>query len=60
MYDTQETPEQRDIADYNAYLQLKKLRYTHADVADHMSYTKQQLAHLITKFTFDMEYSHTI
>ena len=53
MFDFEETPEQRDIADYNAYLQLNKLRYTEADIADHMSYTKQQLADLITKFTFD-------
>ncbi len=53
MIDFEETPEQREIADYNAYLQLKKLNYTDADIADHMSYTKQQLENLITKFTFD-------
>ena len=52
MFDFEETPEQRDIADYDAYLQLKKLNYTEADIAQHMSYTKQQLANLIRKFTF--------
>ena len=58
MIDFEETPEQIDIADYNAYLQLKNLKYTDAKIADHMSYTKQQLADLITKFTFnqDIEY----
>ena len=57
MFDIQETPEQRDIADYSAYLQLKRLHYTDAKIADHMSYTKQQLADLITKFTIgDIEY----
>ncbi len=55
MIDFEETPEQRDIADYSAYLQLKKLNYTDADIAEHMSYTKQQLANLITKFTFDQD-----
>ncbi len=53
MFEFEETPQQRDVADYNAYLQLKKLRYTDADIADHMSYTKQQLASLITKFTIE-------
>lgn len=53
MFNIEETPEQRDIADYDAYLQLKKLNYTDAKIADHMSYTKQQLSNLITKFTFD-------
>ncbi len=52
MFDIDETLEQRDIADYNVYLQLNKLNYTDADIADHMSYTKQQLANLIRKFTF--------
>ncbi len=52
MFEFEETPEQREIADYSAYLQLKKINYTDADIADHMSYTKQQLANLITKFTF--------
>ena len=53
MFDIEETPEQTDIADYNAYLQLKKLNYTDVDIADHMSYTKQQLADLITKFSLE-------
>ena len=52
MFDTEETPEQIDVTDYNVYLQLKKLKYTDADIAEHMSYTKQQLANLICKFTF--------
>ena len=48
-----ETPQQKDIADYNAYLLLKDLRYTNEAAANHLSYTKQQLVELITKFTFD-------
>ena len=53
MFDIEETPEQRDIADYSAYLQLKKLNYTDVKIANHMSYTEQQLADLIAKFTLD-------
>jgi len=53
MFNTEETPEQIDIADYSAYLQLKKLNYSDAKIAAHMSYTKQQLADLIAKFTLD-------
>ena len=53
MFEFEETPEQRDIADYDAYLQLKKLNYTDAEVAKSMSRSKQQLANLIAKFTFD-------
>jgi hypothetical protein len=57
MIEFEETRQQRDIADYNAYLQLKKLRYTDAKIAAHLSYTKQQLANLISKFTIgDIEY----
>ena len=58
MFEFEETPEQREIADYSAYLQLKKINYTDKDIADHMSYTKQQLANLITKFTFDNNKEH--
>ncbi len=53
MFDFEETPEQREIADYNAYLMLKEIHYTDAKIANHMSYTMQQLADLIVKFTFD-------
>tara|TARA_R110002096_G_scaffold435456_1_gene660825 strand:+ start:627 stop:800 length:174 start_codon:yes stop_codon:yes gene_type:complete len=53
MIDIEENPEQRDVADYNAYLLLKDLRYTNEAAADHLSYTKQQLADLIVKFTFE-------
>jgi hypothetical protein len=58
MIDIEETPEQIDIADYSAYLQLKKLNYTDTKIANHMSYTKQQLADLIIKFSLgdDLEY----
>ena len=58
MFDFEETPEQRDVADYSAYLQLKELNYTDAKIADHMSYTKQQLVDLISKFTFDEDIEH--
>ena len=53
MFDFEETPEQRDIADHYAYLLMKDLHYTDAKIASHMSYTKQQLADLIAKFTIE-------
>ena len=53
MIDVQESQEQKDIADYSAYLQLKKLNYSFVDIANHLSYTEQQLEILLTKFTFD-------
>jgi len=52
MFIIEETQEQTQIADYNAYLQLKSLRYSNTDIARHMSYTKKQLANLIVRFSF--------
>jgi hypothetical protein len=52
MFEYEETTEQTQIADYNVYLQLKKLKYTDSDIADHLSYSKQQLATLISKFCY--------
>jgi len=55
MFNFEETQEQTQIADYNAYLQLKALRYSNRDIARHMSYTLQQLINLTTKFTVTEE-----
>ena len=53
-----ETPQQRDIADYNVYLQLKELSYTNEAIAEHLSYTKEDLGYLISSHTFrnNLEY----
>ncbi|MBO3096815.1 hypothetical protein [Gelidibacter pelagius] len=47
-----ETPQQREIADHNVYLQLKDLNYTNEEIANHMSYSKENLGYLISRFTF--------
>jgi hypothetical protein len=51
MVNIEETPEQTQIADYNAYLQLKDLNYSDKDVAKHMSYTMRQMNELKSKFS---------
>jgi hypothetical protein len=53
-----ETPRQKDIADYNVYLQLKDLHYTNEDIARHLSYSKEDLGYLISRYTFrnNLEY----
>jgi len=52
MHNTKQTQEQIEIADYNAYLELKK-HYTNEDIANYMGYTNQQLQDLIAKCAFD-------
>ena len=52
MIDFEETPEQAEIAAHSAYLIMKGLHYTNAKIAEHMSYTNQQLASLISRYTF--------
>jgi len=54
----EETPQQNDIADYNVYLQLKELNYTNESIAEHLSYTKEDLGYLISRHTFrnNLEY----
>ncbi len=53
-----ETPQQKEIADYNVYLQLKQLKYTNIDIANHLSYTKEELGCLVSQYTFknNLEY----
>lgn len=34
-----ETQNQKDIADYNVYLQLKEIQYTNEAIAEHLSYS---------------------
>jgi hypothetical protein len=53
-----ETPEQKHIADYNVYLQLKQLHYSNAGIAEHLSYSKEDLGYLISRYTFknNLEY----
>ena len=48
----EETPQQAQIADYNAYLQLKQLNYTNEAIADHLSYSKENLGYLISRYGF--------
>lgn len=50
--DLQENKNQKQFADYQAYLELKKLQYTNADIAKHLSYSKSDLGYLISRFTF--------
>ena len=47
-----ETSHQTAVADYNAYLQLARLKYTNADIATHLSFSLEQLGQLISKFAF--------
>lgn len=47
-----ETPQQKDIADYNVYLQLKELNYTNKSIAEHLRYAKEELGYLISRHTF--------
>lgn len=56
--DYKETPEQKHVADYSVYLQLKELKYTNEDIAEHLSYTKEELGFLISRQTFvnNLEY----
>lgn len=58
MTDFKETPQQKDIADYNVYLQLKQINYTNADIANHLSCSKKELGYLISRHTFknNLEY----
>lgn len=53
-----ESPQQNDIADYNVYLQLKELNHTNEAIAEHLSYTKEDLGYLISRYTFrnNLEY----
>tara|TARA_R110002049_G_scaffold236643_1_gene409759 strand:+ start:1107 stop:1559 length:453 start_codon:yes stop_codon:yes gene_type:complete len=53
-----ENDKQRDVADYNVYLQLKELNYTNEDIAKHLSYSKKELGCLISQHTFikNLEY----
>ncbi|MFV0531748.1 MAG: hypothetical protein ACK5MD_09985 [Flavobacteriales bacterium] len=50
--DLQENENQKQVADYQAYLELKKLHYTNTDIAKHLSYSKKELGYLISRFTF--------
>ena len=47
-----ETPQQKDSANYNISLQLKKLNYTNEDIAKHLGYSNENLGYLISQFTF--------
>ncbi len=38
--------------DYNTYLKLKKLKYTNADIAKQLNYSKEQLGFLISRYYF--------
>ena len=49
----EETKRQGEIADYNIYLQLKELNYTNQRIAEHMSYSKENLGYLISRYTFE-------
>ncbi|MGY0391185.1 hypothetical protein ACW5R3_01330 [Bizionia sp. KMM 8389] len=53
-----ETPQQKDIADYNVYVQLKELNCTNESIAEHLSCTKEELGYLISRHTFrnNLEY----
>ncbi|WP_407557327.1 hypothetical protein [Winogradskyella sp. 4-2091] len=59
MTDFKETPQQKHIADYNVYLQLRDLNYTNTDIAKHLNYSNEQLGYLISRYTFknSLEYS---
>lgn len=58
MTDFKETPKQKDIADYNVYLQLKELNYTNTDIVKHLSCTNEEFGYLISRYTFknNLEY----
>jgi hypothetical protein len=45
-----ETARSNDYANYNAYLKLTQLDYTHEQAADHMSLTSKELENIIDKF----------
>jgi len=47
-----ENKESKYRSDYNAYLQLKNLQYTNIDIAKHLSYAKEDLGYLISRYTF--------
>ena len=49
---TQKHHTKEQVADYQAYLELKKLHYTNADISKHLSYSKSDLGYLISRFTF--------
>ena len=53
-----ENDKQREVADYNVYLQLKELNYTNENIAKHLSYSKKELGCLISQHTFinNLEY----
>lgn len=53
-----ETQNQKDIADYNVYLQLKEIHYTNEAIAKHLSYSNEDLGYLISRFSFrnNLEY----
>lgn len=48
----QENENQKQFADYRAYLELKKLLFTNADISKDLSYSKTDLGYLISRFTF--------
>lgn len=45
-----ENQRQKEVADHSVYLQLKKLKYTNEEIANHLSYTNNELSILISKF----------
>lgn len=53
-----ESQHQKEIADYNTYLQLKTLKYSNVRIAEHLNYSKKQLGYLISSYHFknNLEY----
>lgn len=58
MENLHETKQEKEAADYSAYLQLKNLNYSNTRIAEHISYTKQELGNLISTYYFvnNLEY----
>ena len=49
-FDFSESEEQKDIADYNTYIELKKLNYSDSEIAKQFYITISELEELINKF----------
>ena len=47
-----ETPQQTEIADYSAYLQLKQLKFTNKHIAKHLGYSNDKFGRLLSSYTF--------
>lgn len=47
-----ETLQQTEIADYNAYLQLKQLKFTNKLIAKQLGYSNDKFGRLLSNYTF--------